>query len=98
MREYSIKRGYHPDIVGIIEKYFGATGQPEEGISFEAEGIGKIYLRRNKSSLFIETEPQPNAAGGAEAIKKWNNFLFDLTGRTSKERKKMVEKLAKKRK
>ena len=91
MREYSIKRGHQPNIEEIIEKYFGASGKPEEGISFEVKGIGKIHLRRNKSSIFIETEPQPNAAGGAEAIKKWNDFLFDLTGRTSKERKKMIK-------
>ena len=98
MREYSIKRSHHPDIAGIIEKYFGVTSQPDDGISFEAEGIGKIHLRRQGSSLFIETEPRPDATGGAEAIKKWNDFLFDLTGRTSKERKKLIEKKAKNKK
>lgn len=96
MREYSIKRGHHPDVAGIIETYFGITDQGDEELSFETEGIGKIHLRYDKKSVFIETEPQPNATGGEGAIKKWNNFLFDLTGCTSKERKKMMEKKAKK--
>jgi hypothetical protein len=96
MREYSIKRGHNPNIADIIEKYFGVTGRPEQGICFEAEGIGTIHLRRAKGSIFIETEPQPDAAGGTETIKKWNDFLLELTGRTSKERKKRMEKKAKK--
>ena len=95
MREYSIKRGHHPDVAGIIEKYFGITGEGEEESSFDAEGIGKIHLSYDKKSVYIETEPQPHATGGAEAIKKWNNFLFDITGYTSKERKKTMEKKAK---
>lgn len=96
MREYSIKRGHHPDLGALIQTYFGASGDVKKGVSFTAEGIGKIYLRQDGKSLFIETEPQPDMAGGAELIKKWNDFLFEATGRTAKERKKMMEKKVKK--
>ena len=95
MREYSIKRGHHPDMASIIEKYFGIADHGEGKLSFEAEGIGKIHLSYDKKSVYIETEPQSNATGGADAIKKWNNFLVDATGCTSKERKKTMEKKAK---
>ena len=95
MREYFIKRGYHPDMEALIREYFGASGNPTKGVAFVAQGIGKISLRQEGTSLFIETEPQPDMAGSPELIKKWKNFLFDATGRTAKERKKMMEKQAK---
>lgn len=97
MREYSIKRGHNTDLSALVEDYFGVRGNPEEGMSFTADGIGTIRLRRTGASLFIETEPYPDMTGGADAIKKWNDFLLEATGRTAKERKKMLEKKAKRK-
>jgi len=76
----------------LIKKYFGVEGDIEKGMEFEVDGIGKIHMKKEENSLLIETEPVPSKAGSVEIIKKWNDFLFEATGRTAKERKKLMEK------
>jgi hypothetical protein len=88
MREYKIKRGYNPDINSIITKYFGINGNITNGINFEVEGIGKIDMKCVKNTLIVDIEPPKNVSGDYNIIKKWNNFLFEATGKTTKERKK----------
>lgn len=95
MREYSIKRGHHPDVEQLLEEYFGVSGDIEEGVEFTAEGIGTVILKRDGKSLYIETTPQPDMAGAVDVIRKWNDFLEAATGRTAKERKKRLKKKAK---
>lgn len=95
MREYSIKRGYHPDIEKLLDEYFGVSGDVEDGVEFVADGIGVITLRRDGKSLYIETKPQPDMAGGVDVIRRWNDFLETATGRTAKERKKRLTDKAK---
>ncbi|MEA2055124.1 MAG: DUF5611 family protein [Candidatus Thermoplasmatota archaeon] len=92
MREYSIKKGHNPDVNAIIKNYFGASGEVEKGMNFIVDGIGKVYMRKEKNNLLIETEPIAGMSGSIDVIKKWNDFLFEATGRTAKERKKMLEK------
>ena len=93
MREYKIKRGHNPDIRGLISEYFGATGDVYKGMTFEVEGIGKIDIKKEKNSLFVDIEPPKKLCGDYSLIKKWNNFLFEATGKDSKERKKEFSKL-----
>ena len=93
MREYRIKRGYNPDINELINKHFGVKGNIFEGIEFEVEGIGKINMRQEKSSLYVDIEPPKDITGNYDIIKKWNTFLFEATGKTSKERKKEFGKI-----
>ena len=93
MRQYKIKRGYNPDINKLISEYFGAEGNIETGIKFDVEGVGKIYMKMEKKSIFVEIEPPKNISGDYSIIKKWNNFLFDATGKTTKERKKEFGKI-----
>ncbi len=88
MREYRIKRGYNPDLDSLITKYFGANGDIRNGINFEVEGIGKIEMKCTKNSLFIDIEPPKKVLGDYNIIKKWNSFLFEATGKNTKERKK----------
>ena len=57
MREYRIKRGHHTDISKLASAYFGAKGDISKGIDFETEGIGKVHMKQEKSSLFIDIEP-----------------------------------------
>ncbi len=96
MREYKIKRGHHPDIEELVSKYFGASGDIEKGMKFEVEGIGKIHMKRDKKSLYIDTEPPKKVTGDYSIIKKWNQFLLDATGKDVKERKKDFGKIKKK--
>ena len=96
MREYKIKRGYNPDINAVVAEYFDVDGDITEGISFEVDGIGKIDMKREKKSLYVEIEPPKKVSGDYSIIKKWNNFLYDATGKTAKERKKDFGKIKKK--
>mgnify|MGYP006279181287 CR=1 FL=1 len=96
MREYKIKRGYNPDINAVVAEYFDVDGDINEGISFEVDGIGKIDMKQEKKSLYVEIEPPKKVSGDYSIIKKWNNFLYDATGKTAKERKKDFGKIKKK--
>ena len=97
MREYRIKRGYNPDIEAVISKFFGVSGNIEQGIRFEVEGIGKIDLKQDKKSLYVDIEPPKKLTGDYSIIKKWNDFLFEATGKNTKERKKEFGKIKKKK-
>ena len=93
MREYAIKRGHHADIVKLITTYFGANGDVLKGINFEVEGIGKITMKQEKNSLFIDIIPPKTACSDYNIIKRWNTFLFEATGKDTKERKKDFGKI-----
>ena len=95
MREYRIKRGHNADIGKLINEYYGAKGDIFKGMNFEVEGIGKIEMRQEKSSLFVDIEPPKKVCGDYSIIKKWNNFLLDATGKNTKERKKEFGKIKK---
>lgn len=93
MREYKIKRGHNPDLNALITQYFGAKGNVGQGIQFEVNGIGAITLKQEKSSLFIDIVPPKTICSDYSIIKKWNEFLFDATGKDTKERKKEFGKI-----
>lgn len=97
MREYRIKRGYHPDINTLLSDYFGADGDVHQGIDFEVEGIGKVHMKSDKKSLFVDIEPPKKVSGDHTIIRKWNDFLFDATGKDARERKKEFGKVKKKK-
>jgi len=96
MREYRIKRGHNADISELVSKFFGAKGDVFKGMNFEVDGIGKIDLKQEKSSLFIDIVPPKKVSGDYSIIKKWNSFLFEATGKDTKERKKEFGKIKKK--
>ena len=62
-------------------------------MKFEVDGIGKIDMKLEKSSLFIDIEPPKKICGDYSIIKKWNTFLFEATGKDTKERKKEFGKI-----
>jgi len=93
MREYKIKKGYNPDVSAIIDKFFGAKGDIYTGMKFEVAGIGKIDMKQDKSSLFVDIEPPKTICSDYNIIKKWNDFLFEATGKDAKERKKEFGKI-----
>jgi hypothetical protein len=95
MREYKIKRGHNPNIESLLSKYFGVDGDIYDGVIFEFNGIGKIELKYTKNSLLVDIEPPKKISGDYNIIKKWNNFLFEATGKTTKERKKEFSKVKK---
>ncbi|MFH1101692.1 MAG: DUF5611 family protein [Methanobacteriota archaeon] len=88
-----IKRGHHVDIGKLVTTYFGANGDVSKGLNFELEGIGKINLKQEKNSLFIDIVPPKTVCGDFSIIQKWNKFLFEATGKDTKERKKDFSKI-----
>ncbi len=95
MREYKIKKGYNSDISALIQKYFNAKGDIFKGINFEVDGIGVIDMKQGKSTLFVNIIPPKKVSDDYNIIKKWNEFLLEATGFTSKERKKEFGKISK---
>ena len=95
MREYRIKKGHNADISLLIEKYFEAKGDIFQGLTFEVEGIGKVDMHQEKNILVVDIDPPKKVCGDYNIIKKWNEFLFQATGLTSKERKKEFGKIKK---
>jgi hypothetical protein len=93
MREYGIKKGHNANIGELVSKHFGAKGDISKGINFEVEGIGKISMKQEKNSLFIEIEPPKKVCSDYSIIKKWNTFLLEATGKDTKERKKEFGKI-----
>jgi hypothetical protein len=88
MREYKIKRGHNTDLTALISRYFGAKGDIVKGMQFSVEGIGMVTIKHEKSALFIDIVPPKTVCGDYNIIKRWNEFLFDATGKDTKERKK----------
>lgn len=93
MREYRIKRGHDADVGALVNKYFGANGDIRKGMKFEVDGIGKIDMKQEKGSLFVDIIPPKKVCGDYSIIKKWNTFLFEATGKDTKERKKEFGKV-----
>jgi hypothetical protein len=93
MREYKIKRGHNPDLDALVMQYFGAKGDIVNGIQFSVNGIGAVTMKQEKNSLFIDIVPPKTICSDYSIIKKWNEFLFDATGKDTKERKKEFGKI-----
>lgn len=93
MREYIIKRGYNPDINSLIEKFFGIQGNISKGIHFTVNGIGEVDMRQEKSLLIVDIVPPKTICGDYDVIRKWNDFLYEATGKSAKERKKDFGKI-----
>lgn len=93
MREYKIKRGHNQDLDTLVTQYFGAKGDVGKGMQFTVDGIGAITMKHEKNSLFIDIVPPKTVCGDYTIIKKWNDFLFDATGKDAKERKKEFGKI-----
>lgn len=93
MREYGIKRGHHADIGKLIQSYFGTNGDIFKGIDFEVEGIGTVSMKQEKNKLSIHIIPPKTVCGDYSIIKKWNQFLYEATGKDTKERKKEFGKV-----
>lgn len=95
MREYKIKRGHNPDLNALVSKYFGADGDIDiaNGIQLSVEGIGAVTIKQEKSSLIIDIVPPKTVCSDYSIIKRWNEFLFEATGKDTKERKKEFGKI-----
>lgn len=77
----------------LISRYFGAKGDVMKGLQFTVVGIGDVTMKQEKSSLVIDIVPSKTVCGDHSIVKKWNQFLFEATGKDTKERKKEFGKI-----
>ncbi len=96
MRLYDFKRGHKKsadEIEAIMQEMFDNVRREGEHILAEYKGLKKIEVWLEGKKLAAETESRdvPNE-DAMDTLKKWNDFLFRVTGYTSKERKKKLSK------
>jgi len=103
MQEYDIKRGHFKNIEGdglttIMKDCFGNAERDGDTYTTKYGAISKLTVIV-KSKKVMDIDTQMNTAvdneTAAETIAKYNRFLLEATGFTTKERKKRANKKAK---
>ena len=96
--EYSLKRGFRPDlerIKGVLETEF-LTEARQEGekltLSYGALKSIEVWIEGKKLAVVTESEPGVNDGLVLETNKRFRNFLESATGYTAKQRLKMAKK------
>lgn len=103
MVEYDIKKGNYGNLEGegllrMMESAFGSARMEGDACVSSYGAMNRIEVRvKSKTMMEINTESDKNAdpETAAETIKKWNAFLEQVTGFTSKERRSRLQKKAK---
>ncbi len=96
MRAYSFKRGHQKgidEIEDIMGKIFGNVKREENKLISSYKGLERIEVWLEGKNMMAETKSKKvNTEDSMDTIKKWNEFLFRVTGYTAKERKKKITK------
>ncbi len=100
MRAYDIKRGHFSSLEGdglqeLMKKHFGNVRKEGEHWVSTYGAIRTLRVKLDgKTKLLAETEMNSNVDDktAQETIKRYNQFLFEATGFTAKERKKRFSK------
>ena len=96
MRRYDFKRGHRKsegDIEAIMRELFGNVNLENGKLNSEYKGLEKITVWIDNKKLAVETRPRNvSDAEAIDTLKIWNEFLYRVTGYTSKERKKKMSK------
>ena len=102
MRDYPIKRSYKKRLKEgalreLMEKHFENVKEDGEYITGSYGAMKLIKARFDGNVLWVETETDPSASDdiALDTVKVYNRFLEEATGYTAKERKKLLNKLAK---
>jgi hypothetical protein len=101
--EYDIKKGNYGNLEGeglrkMMESAFGSAKMDGDVCVSSYGAMTKIEVRlKSKTLLDINTVTDKGASVevASETIKKWNAFLEQVTGFTSKERRNRLQKKAK---
>lgn len=94
-REYPVKKGKNisPDYILEETKKLAESAEIKgEHVIAKIPGMKLIDLYTNGKNLFAETEMDPGHKDFSQTIKLYNQLIENLTGYTSKERKKKFSK------
>jgi hypothetical protein len=102
MRDYPVKRKNKKilkegSLKELMEKYFENVSESGEYISASYGAMKSIKAKFDGNALWVETETDPSVSDDValDTVKVYNKFLEEATGYTAKERKKLLNKLAK---
>jgi len=95
MRLYDFKRGHRKsleEIAGIMEELFGGVKREGEHLvaSFGTLERIEVWLEGSKMAATTSARREGDAQ---KTLKRWNEFLYRVTGYTAKERKKKMTKV-----
>ena len=97
MRAYSFKRGHQKgidEIGDIMREIFGNVKREGNKLISSYKGLERIEIWLEGKNMMAETKyKKVNTQDSMDTIKKWNEFLFRVTGYTAKERKKKMTKV-----
>lgn len=101
--DYDIKKGNYSNLEGdglrsMMEAAFGSAEMDGDTCVSTYGAMTRIEVKlKSKTALDINTVTDKDASPdvAAETIKKWNEFLQQVTGFTSKERRNRLQKKAK---
>jgi hypothetical protein len=101
--EYDIRKGHYANIEGdklkdIMSSVFGVTKAEGDKIVSSFGAITRLEVKvLSKTSMDITSTTDKTAPieVQTETVKRWNKFLEQATGFTSKERSKRLQKKAK---
>ncbi len=96
MRLYDFKRGHKKtldEIENIMRELFGDVRKENEHLLASFGALEKIEVWIENGKMAAETESKKvDSSLAQETLRKWNDFLFRVTGYTAKERKKKMTK------
>ncbi len=101
--EYDIKRGHHKEVEdeglkNIMQRIFGNVRLENDLLVSEFGALDRVEAKiLSKTSLYVATESNPDVSDEVanETIDKFNEFLYEATGFTSKKRRARLKKKAK---
>jgi hypothetical protein len=101
--DYDVKKGHYSSIEGdglrnITESVFGKVGVKGDMVTSSYGAIESLEAKvLSKSSVSINTKMKTDVTSDVanETIKRYNTFLENVTGFTSKERRTRLQKKAK---
>ena len=96
MRLYTFKRGHKKtleEIKVIMKDLFGDVDERDNHLIASFGALEKIEVWMENGKLAVETASKKVESSLAqETLRRWNDFLFRVTGYTAKERKKKMTK------
>lgn len=101
--EYDIKRGHYKEVEdeglkNLMERIFGNVRVENDLLVSEFGALERVETKMlSKTSLYVATKSNPDVSNevATETIDKFNDFLYEATGFTSKKRRDRLKKKAK---
>ncbi|MCL4357162.1 MAG: DUF5611 family protein [Candidatus Thermoplasmatota archaeon] len=96
MREYPVRKGLKTDtepVLSLCLKYSKDSRIEGNSVVLTLPGLKTVKVICGMKNLQLETESDPSYGNPQESIKVYNEFITELTGFDSKERKKRLSKV-----